>query len=103
MKKDLLQVVNEVIGLLVECDLLDRAAWFKHKRDLLSNLSEDSKEFCDELKGLNRILAGMGSFADLPMVPKNGSSLSKTEARSRQEDLAEELYEEIERLQNKGG
>lgn len=56
-------------------------------------------------KEIQGILAGMGSFSDLPLSPSPESGLTREQARLRQWDLVSEIDEAIDLLKeesNKG-
>ena len=95
MKKDLLEIIDEIVALLTKCNLREKANWFRIKAKRLKGLEQNSKEYKDELLEIKSIIAGMGSFSDLPMYPKKGSGLSEEEASNKQWDLAAKLGEAI--------
>ena len=91
MKHKLIKILNEIVDLLKECNWQNKASWFEEKLIIIESCNVDSKEFISSIKAIKSILAGMGSFTDLPMIPVNDSKLSKEEARKKQFDLAKML------------
>jgi hypothetical protein len=98
VKQKLLNVMAEIVELLDECGWETKADWFREEIKLFGQLSPDSPDFGPELLKLRGIIAGMGSFSDLPLYPPRESSLSSQDARDRQWELAERLGETIEEL-----
>lgn len=101
MKLELVKTVNEIIDLLKECNWQSKASWFEEKLDVINRNNEDTVDFISAIKAIKNIIAGMGSFTDLPLTPKKESKISKDEARKMQFDLAEELDALIIKLLNK--
>lgn len=97
MKSNLENILDEMLQLLAECELFEKAEWFKKKKELITDLKEDTPELKNELEMLKRVLAGMGSFSDLPMIPKAGSKLTEDDAEKLQQKLTERLYQEIKK------
>lgn len=91
MKNELIKIIRSIIELLIECNWIDKANWFKEKLETIERSDEGSEEFIIILREIKKIIAGMGSFTDLPMIPKQNSKLSKGEARLKHFDLAEQL------------
>lgn len=102
MKGRIIAILEEIVDLLRKCDWEEKADWFLEVREQLSVLEEDSAEFQSNLESLSAILAGMGSFSDLPLYPSEGSSLTDREARRRQWELAASLGEAIREFFGKG-
>jgi hypothetical protein len=98
MKEKLFQTMDEIIDLLEKCDWDDKANWFKSKQQVLQKLDFNSEEFRRELAELDDIIAGMGSFTDLPLYPKKGAKLTAQEAKNRQWDLAEKLGAAVDEI-----
>jgi hypothetical protein len=98
MKEDLLTIILEIVKLLSLCGWKSKAEWFREKAERIQALDINSQEFRTELLQLNRIIAGMGSFDDLPLFPNKESGLSKEGARLKQTELALKLGEAIEKL-----
>jgi len=93
MKQKLLNTISEIIKLLSQCDLNSKVKWFEEKQKNIAKLEENGDEFREEMRTLREIISGMGSFLDLPVYPKKESGLSRLEARKKQSELAERLYE----------
>lgn len=100
MKKQLIEVLTEIINLLTECGWGDKAEWFEKTKQTLLSTPEDSKAIAETLRMLNAATSGIGSFTDLPLRP-NSTGMSVGEARSLQWRLADELGELIEHLLTK--
>lgn len=98
MKRHLLDLIGQAIALLDACGWPDKASWFREKQEVLTVLDENDENFKIELCSIKKILAGMGSFSDLPLYPKKGSSVTRTEARETQWKLTEELGDAIQKL-----
>jgi|ERR1700752_606923 len=98
MTNELIKVIDEIVELLSQCNWEDRAEWFKAKRNILLSLDPEEAAFRQELLEIQSIIAGMGSFTDLPLYPKKGVKLTSQEARNRKWDLAERLDEAIKEL-----
>lgn len=91
MKEALIKAINEIIELLEACNWPDKANWFKERLARIEVYGEDSKEFLKTIKEVQSIIAGMGSFSDLPLVPRKGTSMSKEEAARKQWELGNRL------------
>lgn len=98
----LLELLIEIEQLLNACGYDDQANWFLERRTLLATEGLPEQRVRSVLTELRGIIAGMGSFSDLSMVPTSLTGLSREEARTRQWDLADELDEEIERMLQSG-
>lgn len=95
MKKTLLKTIDEIIDLLTVCDWPDEASWFAAKQKLLRALDPHGAEFRRELAEIKNVIAGMGSFTDVPLYPKKGVKLTAQEARNKQWELAERLGQAV--------
>ena len=98
MKRKLLAVIGEIIELLRACNWPDKAAWFSQKQDLLRKLNPSDEEFKRELFEIEKIMAGMGSFSDLPLYPSKKSGLSEKQAAEKQWKLVNQLTELIRKI-----
>ena len=91
--EEIISLLNKAIWLLKECNYPDKALWFEEK---VSDLKAgNKKEINNTLEEIKYILAGMGSFSDLPLIPKEGSNLNESDARYMQWDLVEQLGDKI--------
>ena len=95
MKKDLLALVDQAIELLTDCGCPTEADWFGEVRRTIEATSQKSSEFADCLRRLDRVLAGMGSFTDIPLRSQSGR-MTDQDARSLQWKLAADLGDAIE-------
>jgi hypothetical protein len=100
MKSQLTAIINKIIYLLKECKWQNKALWFEEKLDVINKYDETALEFITAITQIKSILAGMGSFTDLPLMPSKDSGLSEDEARIMQFDLAKKLDIEINMLLN---
>ena len=92
MMNDLLQTINSIIDLLQACGWDDRADWFIGKRnELTEHAASNHEAYKSILQEIRSVLAGQGSFTDLPLAPKPESPLTREEARKQQWDLAKKL------------
>lgn len=89
-------LIDQAIELLADCGCSEQADWFAEVRRTLESVSQKSSEFADCLRKLDRVLAGMGSFADLPLRSESGK-MTDQEARSLQWKLAADLGDVIEK------
>jgi len=103
MKDKLLEVIGEIISLLKSCNLEDKARWFQERADQIKISERGTKDYLVELEKVRKVIAGMGSFSDLPMYPKKDSNISEEEASQRQWDLAARLGDLIEEELEKCG
>jgi len=97
MKDRLLNLISRVINLLTDCGWQDKAMWFDEIRTILECKSTEAEKFQHNLDRLDKALAGMGSFSDIPLTSKNGK-LSDQELRDIQWELVAELGEVINKL-----
>ena len=95
MSSSLIRTLEEIVSLLSLCDLTDEANWFESRLVKLRKVDSTPSERRDVLAEIRSIVAGMGSFTDLPLNPPRGSKLSRAELRSRKWDLAERLDKAI--------
>lgn len=90
---EIILLLNKAVWLLRECNYFDKANWFEEK---ISELNAGNKnETINTLREIKSILAGMGSFSDLPLMPEKGSNITHSDAREIQWDLVEQLGDKI--------
>ncbi len=82
-----------MIDLLIECNFKDKANWLQYRLNILKQNNEGEKDFHIAVVEIKSVLAGMGSFMDLPLVPKKGSKLTEDKVRELQWDLVKEFDE----------
>lgn len=102
MKQRFDQILREIASLLRLCRWEEKAEWFDERRKKTRPLAVQSPEFKSELRSIRKIIAGMGSFTDLPLVPPKGSGMREKEATARQWELANQLDEVIGQLLSPG-
>jgi len=95
VKDKLIIVINSIMELLIECNLVNKADWFKAKLEIIQKNDEHSEKFNTAIGDIKKVIAGMGSFTDISMMPKQDSKLSEREARLKKFYLAEQLDEVI--------
>ena len=61
---------------------------------------QDAQEHSEVLGEISSILAGMGSFSDLSLIPPPHYHMTRQALRERQWDLVEEIDQAIEALQS---
>jgi len=98
VKNNLISILDEVIELLEKCDWNEKAEWFRLKRERINSLDIKSTEIQNELAELDKIIAGIGSFSDLPLYPRKGDSRTKEEIAQIQWTLAERLGKAIDKI-----
>ena len=97
MINELLILIRLVEELLKRCGWTKEASWFETISTRIRASDPCSDEFDNCLEELDRSIAGMGSFTDLPLESIDGSQ-TKQELRNRQWDLAEQLGKAIEKI-----
>lgn len=95
MKQPILDTITGIMDLLNSCGLEDRAKWFGERKASLEHQTLDSPEFKSTLREIDNILSGMGSFDDLSLNPLGSSRLTPHQARIRQTELADHLFDLI--------
>jgi hypothetical protein len=98
MKENLIEIIQKIITLLNQCGYYQKSEWFKKKMEAFLKNPVESDYFQNDLKDVKSIIAGMGSFSDLSMIPNEDSNITEDEADKMQWELADDLYDEIERL-----
>ena len=87
----IIAVAERMYKLLVACNYVSQADWLDKRIAILkSGVSSqaDRRAVLSELQG---IIAGMGSFTDIPLKPSAESGLTAVAAERRQWELAEKL------------
>ena len=95
MKQELMHTLDDIYFLLMSCNWPEKAKWFKEEITKIDELEPSSPDFYIELKSIQKIITGMGSFTDLPLYPKEDSGLTEKEASNLQWELADRLGAEI--------
>ena len=96
MKNQLLELIQVVIDLLIDCGWEDKAKWFIELKNAIENTTKGSKEFNRYLDDLENVLSGIGSFSDLPLKDRTGKK-SEQVVRNLQWELVEQLGNAIEK------
>jgi hypothetical protein len=97
MKEKLLGLLSRVIELLVDCGWKKEADWFSQIQNEIEHVPLDSAAMSECLSKLDSVLAGIGSFSDLPLKSQSGR-LTQQEIRDLQWSLVEELGSTIKDL-----
>lgn len=95
MRKKMIEITLSIISLLRSCNQEEKAFWFEGKLKTIKETKLDIGEYKKELKEIREKIAGIGSFTDLALVPKQESRITKDQARQMQWDLAEQIDEII--------
>ena len=67
MKREIINILTEIIKLLNQTNWIKQAEWYKLKLELIKKTIEQSCEFAYLLREIDKSISGMGSFSDLPM------------------------------------
>lgn len=89
----LVAILSEIIDLLSQCGLTERATWLNDRLAILldDRATADAREHVsNELHG---VVLGMGGLMDLSLAPASGSSYTSSSARERLDLLGDRLYE----------
>ncbi len=93
---NLVVLLRQAECLLRDCSWPQQADWFSKKAELWEAVQDGNLARVSELNDIQDILAGAGSFSDLPMVPTVGSGLTETEARDKVWELVGAIDDAIE-------
>ena len=91
MNEKLESALGRTIELLENCKHRDKAVWFRDHLDRLRDEGSQPSEIRKTAEAIRSVLAGMGSFSDLSLVPSAESGLSIRDAHQLQWALVEEL------------
>ena len=97
MKSKLIKLIQNVIDLLLDCEGEEVAQWFSDLKHSIDSYTENSEEFNECLNKLDSVLAGMGSFSDLPLKDSTGK-MSEQEVKNKQWELVEQIGDTIDKL-----
>ena len=97
MTNTICELLDRASRLLRQCGLDEKADWFDERRNILRQESLDSKDSVVILDEIDSAIAGIGSFADIPLSPKT-SQLTVQQARDEQWELADAIGVEIQRI-----
>ena len=103
MKSRLVEQLSEARDLLQTCGWEEEARWFGVKAESLLSLDPLSHAFQQDVQEISKILAGIGSFSDIPLRPIEGSNLSEEDATRAQWRLGEEIWQSCKALLLNGG
>jgi hypothetical protein len=93
MKEQLIRTLKKAVDLLAACNLPSRADWFNSRMDVIQSDATSPELFDKTVREIRGIIAGMGSFTDLSLVPSRTSALTEETARRLQWEIADELDE----------
>jgi len=93
MKERLVSALGDVVELLLSCGLQSRADWFSLRLGVIRSSATSPEQLKITVREIRGIVAGMGSFTDLSLVPLKETGLTKDWARKKQWELADELDE----------
>jgi len=91
MSKEIGETITKIISLLQFCGYEEQATWFKEKLAQLDKSTKNNDVFVQVANEIQNVLAGQGSFTDLPLSPPDNSNLSRDEIRHQQWGLAKRL------------
>ena len=91
MIEKLESALGRTIELLENCKHRDKAVWFRDNLNRLRVDGSQPSEIRKTAEAIRSVLAGMGSFSDLSLVPSAESGLSIRDAHQLQWALVEEL------------
>ncbi|MFO1006490.1 MAG: hypothetical protein U0929_11060 [Planctomycetaceae bacterium] len=89
-------LLREAEHLLRSCSWTQQAEWFCKKAECLEALNEDQIAASSHLNDIQGVLAGAGSFSDLPMVPSSESGITESEARDKAWELVGAIDDAID-------
>ncbi len=99
MKDQLVSVVAQFVRFCAECQDLIQSEWFELHLGLFMENEVDSEKFQNALCDIKYVLGGgMGSFTDQRFIPGPQSSMTISEARSKQWTLVEKFDELLPKL-----
>ena len=96
MKSELTKALGEAGELCEISGYTKQAQWFRDRIQMVQQF--DHTQLPDVLKEIKGMLAGMGSFSDLPLSPSPDSGMTREQARHRQWDLVTEIDAAIEKM-----
>ena len=96
--RELINLLKEAADLLLACGVRDVEQWFRSKAKIIEDFPGGSAELHPVLKEISHNLVGMGSFSDIVLKPRVGSTISREEAEKKQARLIEEIGENIDSL-----
>ena len=99
---NLASLLRQAEDLLRACSWPQQADWFSKHAALLESAQDDNLVRVSELNIIQDILAGAGSFSDLPMIPIVGSGMTEAEARDKVWQLVEAIDDAIEASRSGG-
>ena len=91
MNEKLERALTRTIELLENCKHRDKAVWLRNHLRRLRDKGSQPSETRKTVEAIRSVLAGMGSFSDLSLIPSAESGLSIRDAHQLQWRLVEEL------------
>ena len=91
-EQELLAALDEAISFLEEYGWSEKAPWFRDRKEAIRMAGADTEAIRSEAQRIRKIIAGMGSFTDLPVQPRSGAAADVLAGQKRQGDIADRLY-----------
>jgi len=91
MNEKLERALERTIELLENCKHSDKAVWFRDHLHRLRDEGSQPSAIRETAEAIRSVLAGMGSFSDLSLIPSTECGLSIRDAHQLQWRLVEEL------------
>ncbi len=95
MNDSIYEILSKIEDLLRECGWDKEADWFQQRRAALRNSHPGSSAYLEVLQEIDRAIMGMGSFTDIPLIPKSKQTTMHA-AQNEQWELAEALANAID-------
>lgn len=93
MKQEIVKTLGAMAELLSSCGWTDQAIRLKAAMTRISSKRTSRADVASAVTDLKKVIAGQGSFTDIPLSPLPGCHLSREELRCRQWALAVKLDE----------
>ena len=95
MNNKLLQILNDITQLLIECGLNEEASKVKAMTNQITKQQNNSTLLKEEIEKVKLFMHPRGVFFDRGLVPLPSSSLSKEDAHNKQWELTEKFWDII--------
>ncbi len=100
----LIVTLSSIVRLLSNCGYSSQSEWFQQRLEIIRENDVTSAVSQKTLHELRGIIAGMGSFSDLSLVPHSEVGLTREQANALKWELADRLDGEVtELIQQRGG
>ena len=90
----LFEILSAIVRLLSNCGYSSQAEWFQQRLEIIRENEVTSAVSQEALLELRGIIAGMGSFSDLSLVPRAEVGLTRQQANALKCQLADRLDDE---------